>query len=100
MAARTALEMATRGGAAVLGRDDVGSLEVGKQADFFTLDVDRIEYAGARHDLVAAALLVAPTPAHDVVVKGRRVIDHGHHVMLDELGLAETHNAIAVELVS
>jgi cytosine/adenosine deaminase-related metal-dependent hydrolase len=98
MAARTALEMATCGGAAVLGRDDVGSLEVGKQADFFTLDVDRIEYAGARHDLVAATLLVAPTPAHDVVVKGRRVIDHGHHVMLDELGLAEAHNAIAAEL--
>lgn len=99
MAARTALEMATRGGATVLGRDDIGSLEVGKQADFFTLDLDRIEYAGAHHDLVAATLLVAPTPAHDVVVKGRRVIDHGHHVMLDELGIVEAHNALAAELV-
>jgi cytosine/adenosine deaminase-related metal-dependent hydrolase len=99
MTVRTALELATRGGAALLGREDIGSLEVGKQADFFTIDTDRIEYAGARHDLVAATLLAAPTPAHDVVVKGRRVIDHGHHVMLDELALAEAHNAIAAEMM-
>lgn len=99
MAVRTALEMATRGGAAVLGRDDIGSLEVGKQADLFTLEIDRIEYAGARHDLVAAALLAAPTPAHDVVVAGRRVIDHGHHVVLDEPSVIERHNEIAAALL-
>lgn len=100
MAARTALEMATRGGAAVLGRDDIGSLEVGKQADLFTLEIDRIEYAGARHDLVAAALLAAPTPAHDVVVAGRRVIDHGHHVAIDEPSVIERHNEAAAAMLA
>ena len=84
MPARTALEMATRGGADVLGRDDVGSLAVGKQADSFTLDLSRLEYAGSHHDPVAAALLAAPTPAHHVIVAGRRVIDQGHHVSIDE----------------
>ncbi|HEX5630621.1 MAG TPA: amidohydrolase family protein, partial [Acidimicrobiia bacterium] len=100
MAARTALEMVTRGGAAVLGRDDIGSLEVGKQADLFTLEIDRIEYAGARHDLVAAALLAAPTPAHDVVVAGRRVIDHGHHVAIDEPSVIERHNEAAAAMLA
>ncbi len=99
MPARTALEMATRGGAAVLGRDDIGALAVGMQADLFTLEVDRVEYAGAAHDLVAAVLLAAPTPAHDVVVGGRRVIDHGHHVLLDEPAVIERHNDLAAGLM-
>jgi len=63
MAARTALELATLGGAAVLGRDDIGSLATGKCADFFTLDLSRLEFAGALHDPVAAALLCSPVPA-------------------------------------
>ena len=99
MAARTALEMATRGGAEVLGRDDVGSIEVGKQADCFSLDLRRIEYAGAHHDPVAAALLASPTPARHVVVGGRRVIDDGRHVTIDEPALVELHNRIARTLV-
>ena len=99
MTVRTALEIATLGGAAVLGRDDIGSLEQGKQADCFTLDLNRIEYAGALHDPVAAALLASPTPARHVVVRGRRVIHDGHHVSLDERALIEHHNRFARELV-
>ena len=95
MPARTALEMATLGGARVLGRGDVGSLEVGKQEDCFTLDLDRLEYAGARHDPVAAALLAAPTPARHVVVAGKRVIDDGRHATIDETELVVRHNRIA-----
>lgn len=95
MPVRAALELATLGGAAVLGRDDVGALEAGKQADFFTLDLGRIEYAGALHDPVAASLLAAPTPARHVVVAGRRVIDGGHHVAIDEVALIERHNRTA-----
>jgi 8-oxoguanine deaminase len=77
MSARTALELATLGGAKLLGRDDIGSLEPGKCADFFTLDLDRIEYAGALHDPVAAAVLCAPTPARHVYVHGKPVITDG-----------------------
>ena len=55
-----ALEIATRGGAGVLGRDDIGALEPGHCADFFTLDLDTIGYAGALADPVGATLFCAP----------------------------------------
>ncbi|MBI5157770.1 MAG: 8-oxoguanine deaminase [Acidimicrobiia bacterium] len=99
MSARAALELATRGGAEVLGRDDVGSIEAGKQADCFSLDLDRVEYSGARHDPVAAVLLASPTPPCHVVVGGRRVIDGGRHVTIDERALVESHNRLARGLI-
>ncbi|HZW04007.1 MAG TPA: 8-oxoguanine deaminase, partial [Anaerolineaceae bacterium] len=58
--ARQALEVATLGGAAVLGRKDIGSLEVGKCADLTALRLDRLAYAGALHDPVAAILFAQP----------------------------------------
>jgi cytosine/adenosine deaminase-related metal-dependent hydrolase len=100
MAARTALELATLGGAAVLGRDDIGSLEPGKCADFFTLDLGRIEYAGALHDPVAAALLCAPTTARDVFVHGRPVIRDGECTCLARHEhWIDAHNRAAGRLV-
>jgi 8-oxoguanine deaminase len=100
MAARTALEMATLGGARVLGRSDIGSLEPGKCADFFTLDLGRLEFAGALHDPVAAAVLCAPAPAHHLFVHGRAVIWEGHCTCLHrERDLIERHNRAARRLV-
>jgi len=99
MQARTALEMATKGGAAVLGRDDIGALEVGRMADFLTLDLNRPEFAGALHDPVAAAVLCGPVPAYSVYVAGRPVIGRGHHVSIDERALVEEHNRMAQALV-
>ena len=72
MTAREALELATIGGARVLGRSDIGSLEVGKCADFFSLDLNTVGYAGALHDPVAAVLFCAPQQARHTVVHGRR----------------------------
>ena len=66
--ARQVLEMATLGGAAVLGRSDIGSLEPGKCGDFFTLDLNTIGYAGGLSDPVAATLFCAPQTAHYTVV--------------------------------
>ena len=60
MTAREVVELATLGGARVLGRSDIGSLEPGKCADFFSLDLHTIGYAGALHDPVAAVLFCAP----------------------------------------
>ena len=57
MTAREALWLATRGGAAVLGRKDIGSLEPGKCADFTAIRLNRLEYTGALHDPVAAVLI-------------------------------------------
>ena len=59
LSAREALEIATRGGAAVLGRDDIGSLEPGKCADFFSINLRCVDYAGALNDPVAATLFCA-----------------------------------------
>ncbi len=95
MPARTVLEMATRGGAAVLGRDDVGVLAPGRMADFFTLDLGRLEFAGGLHDPVAAAVLCAPAPADAVYVGGRAVIRDGRHVTIDEAAHAAEHNRLA-----
>jgi 8-oxoguanine deaminase len=97
MPARTALELATRGGAAVLGRDDIGALARGRMADFFTLDLTRIEFAGA-HDPVAAAVMCGTVPADRVYVGGRAVIEDGTHVALDEHRLAEGHRRLAMDL--
>jgi 8-oxoguanine deaminase len=100
MAARTALELATLGGAAVLGRQDIGSLESGKCADFFTLDLGRLEFAGALHDPVAAAVLCSPAPAFHVVVNGRPVIWEGHGTCLHrQRQWVQAHNRAAARLV-
>jgi 8-oxoguanine deaminase len=100
MAARTALELATLGGARVLGRRDIGSLEPDRCADFFTLDLNRLEFAGALHDPVAAAVLCAPAPAHHLFVHGRAVIWEGHCTCLHrEHELIERHNRAARRLL-
>lgn len=98
MTAREALEIATLGGARVLGRDDVGSLEAGKGADFFSLDLGAVEYAGAGHDPVAATLFCAPTRARTTVVHGRVVVEDGRLVSLDLPPVVERHNRLAAAL--
>ena len=99
MTARQALELATRGGAAVLGREDIGTLEPGKCADFVALDLNRLEYAGAMQDPVAAALLCAPVAVDHSWVHGRAVVHDGHLLGVDEDRLVREHNRAARRLV-
>jgi len=100
MAARTALELATLGGAAVLGRDDIGSLATGKCADFFTLDLSRLEFAGSLHDPVAAVLLCSPVPAGHTYVQGKAIISNGECTcLLHEQHWIDEHNRAAARLV-
>jgi 8-oxoguanine deaminase len=98
MSAREALEIATLGGARVLGRDDVGSLEAGKCADFFSLDLGSVEYAGALNDPVAATVFCAPTRARCTVVHGRVVVEDGRVVTVDMGPVVERHNRIAAAI--
>lgn len=72
MSAREALEIATRGGAQVLGRDDVGQVAVGKRADIAIWDVSGIESAGSWDP--AALLLAGPSRVRDLFVEGRRIV--------------------------
>jgi cytosine/adenosine deaminase-related metal-dependent hydrolase len=101
MTAREALYLGTRGGAAVLGRSDIGSLEPGKCADFFAVDLNRIEYSGgAVHDPVSAAVFCQPVRVDYTVVGGRFVVREGNVVTLDERKLVEKHNQAAKRLLS
>jgi 8-oxoguanine deaminase len=99
LTAREALRIATRGSAAVLGRDDIGSLEPGKGADFIAISLDRIEYSGALHDPVAAVVFVAPVHVDFNYVHGKAVVSDGELVGFDLPNLIEQHNAAATRLV-
>lgn len=100
MTARQALEIATRGGAAVLGRTDIGSLEPGKCADFFAVNLNRLDYAGALHDAVAAVVFCTPKRSDYTVVGGDFVVKDGQLLTVDLPRLVEDHNHAARRLLS
>lgn len=98
LTARKALELATVGGARVLGRDDIGVLAPGYAADFVAIDLNRVEFAGALHDPVAAAVLCAPSRVDHSWVGGKPLVQGGYVVGVDETGLIERHNMLARDL--
>jgi cytosine/adenosine deaminase-related metal-dependent hydrolase len=96
MTARDALHIATRGGAQVLGRQDIGHLAVGMCADFALFDLRTLGFAGgAVHDPVASLLLCASPPAAYTVVNGRVVVREGQLTTVDLGPLVERHNRLA-----
>ncbi|PIZ25080.1 MAG: 8-oxoguanine deaminase [Chloroflexi bacterium CG_4_10_14_0_8_um_filter_57_5] len=99
MTAREALYLATRGGAAALGRTDIGSLEPGKCADFFAVNLNRLDYAGALHDPVAAVVFCQPVKVDYTIVGGRFVVKDGNLVNLEIGKLVEQHNRAAKRLL-
>jgi cytosine/adenosine deaminase-related metal-dependent hydrolase len=99
MTAREALYLGTRGGAAVLGRNDIGSLESGKCADFFAVDLNRIEFSGM-HDPVAAVVFGQAVNVDYTVVGGKFVVKEGQLCTVDERKLVERHNRAAKRLLS
>jgi cytosine/adenosine deaminase-related metal-dependent hydrolase len=100
MTAREALLLATQGGAAVLGRDDVGALAPGMAADFVAFDVSTVGYAGAHADPVAALVFCAPSRVAWSVVDGRVVVREGELVTLDLPPHLERHNGLARKLAN
>jgi len=99
MTAREALYLGTRGGAAVLGRKDIGSLEPDKCADFFAVDLNRIEFSGM-HDPVSAIVFGQSVRVDYTVVGGRFIVKEGSAVTVDERKLIEKHNKSAKRLLS
>lgn len=98
--ARQVLEMATRGGASVLGRRDIGSLEAGKCADFIGFRLDKLDYAGGLHDPVAALVFCSPQKVDVNVVHGRFIVRDGQLLTIDVPRLVERHNKAARRLLS
>lgn len=98
MSAREALEIATLGGAAVLGRDDVGALAPGMAADFVAFDLRQPNFAGALHDPVAALVFCAPSQVSLSVINGKIVVRDGRLTTLELAPLLERHNRLAYTL--
>ena len=96
MAAREALEVATRGGAQVLGRTDCGSLEIGKRADVAIWDVSGIEAAGTWDPV--ALLLAGPSRVRDLFVEGRQIVKESQMVSIDLPRVIERQNQLARRL--
>ncbi|MDD2767569.1 MAG: 8-oxoguanine deaminase [Methylococcus sp.] len=92
MTAREVLELATLGGAKVLGRDDVGAIAEGMCADFFSIDLHTVDFAGALHDPVAAVVFCTPQKARYTVINGRVVVDQGRIATVDMMPVVEQHN--------
>jgi cytosine/adenosine deaminase-related metal-dependent hydrolase len=90
MSCREALRLATRGGAKVLGRDDLGSLEAGKSADLAVWRTDGLELGGA-DDLVAGLVLSAPHRVHQLYVGGELIVDGASLVRTDARVIAREH---------
>jgi 8-oxoguanine deaminase len=99
MTARDMLAVATRGGAEVLGRRDIGYLAVGMCADLALFDLRSLAFAGgAVHDPVASLLLCASPQAAYTIVNGRVVVREGRLATLELEPLIERHNALAMAL--
>ncbi|WP_171235461.1 8-oxoguanine deaminase [Ruegeria sp. HKCCA6837] len=93
MSAREALEIATRGGADVLGRTDCGRLMPGKRADIAVWDTRCIESAGSWDP--AALLLAGPMTVKHLFVEGRQIVRDGHITTIDLPRVIERQNALA-----
>jgi 8-oxoguanine deaminase len=101
MSAREALEIATLGGAAVLGRDDIGAILPGMAADIVGFRVDGLAHAGAApHDPVAALLFCFPRHADFVMVNGRHTVNNGELLGWDVGRVVARHNDLARQLVA
>jgi len=99
LSAREALALATRGGAAVLGREDIGQIMPGMAADLVAFDLDAPAYAGAaEHDPVAALVFCAPQPVALSVIHGRVVVRDGRLATVDLRPILERHRAFARQL--
>ena len=94
MTAREALRLATRGGASVLRRDDIGAIEPGMRADLAVWSLDGLELAGAS-DPVAGLVLAAPHRVDRLFVAGEEIVRDGHLVRADEDEIARQHRVEA-----
>jgi cytosine/adenosine deaminase-related metal-dependent hydrolase len=94
MSPRQALRLATRGGAEVLGRNDLGSVEEGKSADLAVWRTDMLELGGA-DDLVAGLVLSAPHRVDRLYAGGELIVEGGALVRADEQTIAREHRAQA-----
>lgn len=100
MSARQALELATRGGASVLGRDDIGVIAPGYSADIVAYDIQQIGFAGATHDPVAALVFCHSVNVALSIINGRVIVDDGELLTVNLPQQIETHNRHSRRLIN
>ena len=100
ISAREVLEIATLGGARVLGRNDIGALAPGMAADVVSFPLGEVGLAGALHDPLAALMFCHVPRVQHSVVNGRVVVRDGQITTLDLPTLLEQHNRLATTLVA
>ena len=99
MSARESLAVATRGGAAVLGRDDIGVLAPGYAADIVAFDCRGIDFAGAAWDPLAALVFCGPGKAAYTIINGRVVVANGKLQTMDTGALLQNHQMMTTDLM-
>jgi cytosine/adenosine deaminase-related metal-dependent hydrolase len=99
MSAQEVLEIATLGGASVLGRDDIGALAPGMAADFIGYRLERPEFAGALHDPLAALVFCAPSQVDLSVINGVIRVQDGEIMGVDMPALVRRHDALSRALL-
>jgi cytosine/adenosine deaminase-related metal-dependent hydrolase len=100
MTARDALEIATRGGAKVLGRNDIGYLAPAMAADFIAINLDKPSFVGTQSDPVAALIYCQTDYVDYSFINGKKVVDQGNLTTVELNNLIKKSNQIAVQLVN
>jgi 8-oxoguanine deaminase len=100
LTARDALELATRGGAQVLRRDDIGQIAMGKAADLTAFNLNHLAFAGGGHDPVAALFFCQPVAAAYTIVNGNIVVREGKLTTVDLPNLIARHNRSSARLMN
>lgn len=100
LSAREALTMATRGGAKILGRDDIGFLAPGMSADFIAIKLNQLGLSGTQRDPLAALVMCGPFKVDYSYINGRAVIAKGEFVSLDVESLLAKHAAVMERIYS
>jgi cytosine/adenosine deaminase-related metal-dependent hydrolase len=100
MSAKEAIWLGTRGGAEVLGQQEIGHLAPGMAADFVGVRLDRLAFAGAQTDPLAALLFCAPTTVDFSVINGQVVVQNGELKGIDLSAAITRHNELALELLA
>ena len=100
LTARDSLELATRGGAKVLRRDDIGQIAVGIAADLAAFNLNQLAFAGGGHDPVAALVFCQTVPAAYTIVNGNIVVREGKITTVDLPNLIARHNRLSTKLTN
>jgi 8-oxoguanine deaminase len=100
LSARDALALATRGGASVLNRTDIGQIAPGMAADIVAFDMRGLDHAGTLHDPVAALLFATPAKVNYSIINGKVIVREGRLTTIDERKLVARHNELAGRLVN